>query len=291
MEIAYHVGVHCTDNDLLLRSMVKNRNRFGNQGVIVPGPGQYREAVREGVAAFMTRDVPAIKSQALLEKVTDGADVDRVVMSNANFCALPSRVFAKGELYRLLPTRIETLTRLFPGHEIEIFMAIRNPATFIPAVFATAENITYDAFMGGLYPDEVSWVDLILDIRDAAPQAKLTVWCNEDTPFLWPRLIRALAGIAAEKPIKGGYDLLADILTDEGIQRLAAYIAQRKPKSEEQRQKIIAAFMDRFGRDDAMEVQPNLPGWSDTLISDMTDLYDEDLDQIADIEGVTLLEP
>ncbi len=38
MEIVYHLGAHCTDEDRLLRCLLKNRGILAQQGIIVPGP-------------------------------------------------------------------------------------------------------------------------------------------------------------------------------------------------------------------------------------------------------------
>ena len=43
------------------------------------------------------------------------------------------RVFEDGIFYTLAEQKLEGLSDLFPDDDIEIFIGLRNPATFIPA--------------------------------------------------------------------------------------------------------------------------------------------------------------
>ena len=45
MEIAFHLGAHCTDENQLLRSLLDDKGRLADQGICVPGPGRYRDVI------------------------------------------------------------------------------------------------------------------------------------------------------------------------------------------------------------------------------------------------------
>ena len=49
MEIVYHLGAHCTDEERLLRCLLKNRGALSAQGIVVPGPARYRNLLRDPV--------------------------------------------------------------------------------------------------------------------------------------------------------------------------------------------------------------------------------------------------
>ena len=38
MQIVFHLGAHCTDDGLLIRSILKNRAKLAAEGIGVPGP-------------------------------------------------------------------------------------------------------------------------------------------------------------------------------------------------------------------------------------------------------------
>ncbi|MES2145513.1 MAG: hypothetical protein V4516_14445, partial [Pseudomonadota bacterium] len=47
MQIVYHLGAHCTDEDRLLRCLLRNRGVLAERGVVVPGPARYRKLLRD----------------------------------------------------------------------------------------------------------------------------------------------------------------------------------------------------------------------------------------------------
>ena len=53
MRIVFHLGAHCTDDERLIRCLLKNRGLLAAQGIIVPGPAHYRSLIR----TLVRRDV------------------------------------------------------------------------------------------------------------------------------------------------------------------------------------------------------------------------------------------
>ncbi len=47
MRIVYHLGTHCTDEERLLRCLLKNRGVLATEGIVVPGPARYRTLLRD----------------------------------------------------------------------------------------------------------------------------------------------------------------------------------------------------------------------------------------------------
>ena len=47
MRIVYHLGAHCTDDERLLRCLLKNRGALAEQGIVVPSPTRYRTLLRD----------------------------------------------------------------------------------------------------------------------------------------------------------------------------------------------------------------------------------------------------
>ncbi|MFK5955977.1 MAG: tRNA lysidine(34) synthetase TilS [Planctomycetota bacterium] len=199
--------------------------------------------------------------------------------------------FINQTIYGNAMSRIPAIARLFPNAEIEFHLALRNPATFIPAVFARTENISFDQFMRGTSPYDMRWSSLVHSIRASAPDAKLTVWCNEDTPMIWPRLMHTLTGMRPDTPLDGETDLLAEIMTANGVQRYKTYMQSHPPQTEAQHSRVIAAFLDKFAIDDTLEEDLDAPGWTQQLVDDLTLAYEEDFDQIGGIAGVNVITP
>ena len=78
--------------------------------------------------------------------------MQRLVISNANFICVPNRIFDSGILYEQAEAKLHALHQLFPDDEIELFLALRNPATFLPVAFAQSKTDTPEAYLQGLFP-------------------------------------------------------------------------------------------------------------------------------------------
>ncbi|MEL6548910.1 MAG: hypothetical protein AAFQ54_01565 [Pseudomonadota bacterium] len=291
MEIVYHIGAHETDEDRLLRCLLKNRESLAERGIAVPNPGRYRKLVRETLQAMAGGTQPAVSRDEMLDAILGDDEADRVVMSNPNFCCISARVFENGEFYSLGPSRVEAFGRLFERDKIELHMGIRNPATFVPAVLKSLPENVRDQIRAEMDPLALRWSDVILRLREALPAAELTVWCNEDTPLIWSQVVQEVSGIEHGVPIVGGFDLLSEIMTQEGFQRFLSYLKSHPPQTEIQKRRIIAAFLDKFALEEELEEELDMPGWTHEVVDAMTQAYEEDVYAIERIHGVTLITP
>lgn len=291
MQIAYHIGAHCTDDERLLGSLRKNAEEFANMGIHVPGPGRYRNLLRETIQGLGGAEPEAGTRDVLLNTIMQRKDSHRVVMSNPLFICVVKRIFENQLFYHLIDEKVGGMRMLFPDDDIEYFLGMRNQATFIPAVFAEQSDLDFPAFMRDTDPVHLRWTNVVERIRRADPKARLTVWCDEDTPLFWAQLIREMAGVDSMTRIKGGFDQLQAILTPDGMNSFVEYLRQKPPQTEAQKRRIIGAFLERFARPEMIEYEINLPGWNQQIVDQLTANYHEDIDKISRIPGVTLITP
>lgn len=291
MQIVYHIGANCTDQDRLLKSVLKNAETFANLGVKVPGPGKYRRLIRETIQTLDGKAPAEDTREILLDAILDDEQCNRLVMSHSQFMCVHRRVFEGGIFYALAEDKLTGLANLFPHDDIEIFLALRDPATFIPAVFSACPEDSFETFMRGIDPLQLRWSDLIARIQNILPRASLTVWCNEDTPLIWAQLIRELAGVDPLTKITGGFDLLSSIISPVGMKHFVTYLRAHPPQTEAQKRRIIAAFLEKYAIEDEIEDTIDLPGWTEDKIDQLTDAYDDDIERIERMPGVTFIAP
>ncbi|TMM54106.1 hypothetical protein [Sulfitobacter sabulilitoris] len=291
MQLVLHTGAHFTEEERLMKCLLRNKGDFAKRGVAVPGPGKYRKLLRETLAAMQDTAPSPGAREVLLDAILDDEPADRVILSNAHFFGAPRAAVRQGLIYTEAPKRLAHMTKLFPHDQIELFMAIRNPATFLPAAFDQSPREEMDDFVGGVDPRAIRWSDTLLRIREAVPDIDITVWCNEDTPLIWAQIIRELAGLEHGEKIIGGFDLLSDIMSKEGMLRFRAYLKAHPVMTEVQKRRVIAAFLDKFAIEEEIEEELDMPGWTDALVNDMTEVYDEDVFEIQRIPGVQVIAP
>lgn len=289
MQISYHIGAHCTDEDQLVKSLLKNRDVLAKEGVIVPGPSRYRPIIGEIINKLDGARASADTQDVLLETIMDVDEAERLVLSQDSFLGVSSRVLEHGQLYHLMAQKAVRLRNLFPDNPVEFFLSIRDISTFIPALFGKNGGKDFPGFIKGVDPFSLFWSDAIETLREAVPDCPITVWCNEDTPLIWPEVMHEVAGVDAHVRMKGGFDILTDIMANEGMKRLRTYLGTHPPQNEIQRRRILAAFLDKYAMEEAIEEVVDLPGWTAEVISELSQSYDDDVLEIARLPGVTML--
>lgn len=291
MQIALHLGVHCTDEDRLLKCLLKNTDKLAEGGVIVPEVGRYRPVIRETLHVLKGDEAPDEMQQTLLDALVDDDDATRIVLSHASFLGVPGRAVESNLLYPTITKRAPRLRNLFAQSQVEFFISLRDPATFIPAVFARAQEPSFEMYIEGSDPKVLRWSDAIQRLREAVPDAPVTVWCNEDTPLIWNEVLRHLSGHDEFTILDGRDDFLGELMSKAGLARMQSYLEAHPPQNEMQRRRIVSAFLDKFALEDALEEEIDLPGWTEDYIRALSEQYDADVATIKDIPGVTMLSP
>jgi hypothetical protein len=119
----------------------------------------------------------------------------------------------------------------------------------------------------------------------------ITVWCNEDTPLIWAQIVREMGGLDPTTAFEGEFSLLAEIMTASGMRRFESYLASHPGMTEIQKRRVIAAFLDKFVKEDAIEEELDTPGWTEQIVERLTEIYDEDIFEIQRVPGVNMITP
>lgn len=281
MQIALHLGAHFTDPSALLRSLRCHEAELAREGIALPGPSAYLPML---MAA--THDPPG----ELRERIRLPA-AERVVLSGEDLLGPAEQAVVDGVLYPAAAERVRKLTSLFPQERIELHLAIRSPATFLPSLLQNADPERVRQMLDGMNIETLRWSDLVARLREAAPKAPVTVWCDEDMPLIWPEALAAVSGSHGRAPMAGLLDRLGPLLTEEGARQMASYLSTYPPEDAETRRAIVTSFLNRFGRREAIEMDLDLPGWTPATIDRLSDLYEDDIERIAGMEGVHLITP
>lgn len=289
MKLVLHVGVHFTEEDRMMKCLLRNADDFAAEGVMVPGHGKYRAILRDTLNAMVSAPPSEMARDVLVDAFLDDSDATRVILSDANFFRTPKTAVQEGMLYPSAPVRMMRMAQIFEQDEVEIFMGIRNPATLLPVLYGKAENPDPAAFWGGRDPRDILWSETVSLLREAVPNVPITIWCNEDTPLIWAHIIRQMAGLPDDQKIIGGFDLLSSIMSTEGMKRVRAYLKDHPIMTEHQKRRAIAAFLDKYALEGEVEEELDMAGWTDDVVDEMTEIYDEDVAKIAEMPGVRVL--
>ena len=290
MRIVYHLGAHFTDEERLLKCLLKNREALAEHGIVVPGPKRYRNLLRD-TAIQLKGSAASRDTQALiLDKIMEEDVADRMVLSWDSFLSLAPWAL-DGTLYPAAGERVRAFSQIFPEIEAEFHLAIRNPATFLPALLEKLPNKTYAEFIGRADIFQLHWSQVVQRILTLNPGIPLTIWCDEDTPLIWPEVLRTVAGLPDHVVLQGEDDLLATLMSGEGLTRLKSYLESHPPASVMQWRKIVSAFLDKFALPDRINAEVVMPGWTEATVAELTRLYEEDVYRITHMPGVDFIAP
>jgi len=291
MQVVFHMGAHCTDEDQLILSLNRNRDSLASRGVVVPSAGRFRPAIREAVLNLRGAKASVDIQETILGAITDMDDPKRLILSSETFLGATNMVVSDGMFYPRASEKSRWLRNIFPQAACGFMIAIRNPTTFLPALYARQPDVKFGSLMVGTNALDLRWSDLVTRLRDANPDVPLTVWCDEDTPLVWPEVLRAAAGVDPSVPLKGDNDRLRGLMSDTGLERLEDYLERHHPPTVDHRRRIVAAFLDKFALDDALEEELDTPGWTNRNVEDLTKAYEDDTGRITRLDGVTFLSP
>ncbi|MGV6848973.1 MAG: hypothetical protein ACWA5A_11400 [Marinibacterium sp.] len=291
MQIILHTGAHFTEEDRLVKCLLRNVEAFSKRGISVPGPGRYRTLLKDTLQAMRDTRLDTQARDILMDAILDDDQSKRMILSNAHFFGAPRAALRDGILYPNGPEKVRQFRTLFPHDDIHVFMAIRNPATLLPAIYSQSPRNDLLDFLQGVDPRHIRWSETLTAMRVTSPSIPITIWCYEDMPLIWADIVRAMAGLPADEKITGGFDLLSDIISPEGMRRFRAYLKEHPNMTPEQKHRVIAAFLDKYALEEAITEELEMPGWSLPLIDEMTEIYDDDFDTIREIPGVSVIAP
>lgn len=285
MQILFHMGAHCTDNGLLIRSILRNRAKLAEEGIGVPGPGRYRELLGDVSTTLRGAAADSDTEDMVLDAIRDDDTADRIILSNDNFLCRAEVAVSPEALYPKA-AKSAWLRQCLPSHEVEFAIALRNPATFLPDICRKT-----DVELDGVSLGDLVWSDVIAAIAEANPGARIVAWCHEDTPFIWGEIMRELTCHDPYTVLDGGFDMLETIISEDGMTRLTEFLDARNVTSEVKRRRAISAFLEAHALTDAIEEEIDIPGWTYETVEVLTELYEDDVAKITRMDGVTFIEP
>ncbi|MEL6101326.1 MAG: hypothetical protein AAFV87_05760 [Pseudomonadota bacterium] len=291
MHIVLHAGAHFTEEERLLKCLLRNRDDFARRGVAVPGPGKYRQLLRDMLVEMQENPESPNARRIVMEAILDDDTAGRVLLSHPHLLGIPRAIVRDGKLYPAAADRLMWFKRLFPNDTVELFIALRDPATFLPAANQTVPQLEMDDLLKSSDPRDLRWSQMLAQLRETVPDVAITTWCNEDAPLLWGQIVRRMVGLPEGHKILGAFDLMADIMSAEGMQDFRAYLRQNHKMNEAQKTRVMMAFLNKYAIQDAIEEEIDVPGWTEDYVAEITAMYDADASVIETISGVTFLQP
>ncbi|WP_170326789.1 hypothetical protein [Ruegeria arenilitoris] len=291
MQVVFHAGVAFTDEGRVLASLTKNASALATHGAAFFGPRRYKRVFKPAFDRFETATAELLAQQTIEGILPSGGGTRRAIYSSGSFAGDPEMALQDGQLYPFAGRRMALLEHSFRDHEVELFMGLRNPGSFVPKLLMSLPEEARTDAIRDTDLSCLSWIGMIEDIRDLAPNVQITLWGNEDTPFIWGDIIRALAGLDEDTPLEDEHDLLLSLLDETGRNEVLTLTSQDAAQSKAILHENMARIFDNHAQPEEIEEELHLPGWSTEIVDAFSELYEQDLERLGSIPGVRVLKP
>lgn len=288
MQIVYHLGAHGSDQAKLIRTLLRNREELWTKGTEIPAPSRYRGIFGEAINSLNGGEAGPELQEVLRDLLIDNEHAQRVILTQSPFLGIPQRAISPAGLYPRAPQRLPGLSNLFPDSVVEFHLAVVHPATQVAALVAQNKG-DYAGIINGADPRMLRWAPSVRAMVQAVPDREFVVWAQEDLPFTLPEVMRRMAGVGADMPLVGEDAVLADLLSPEILHDLQANIDATPDLSIRGRRNLVEQALAAGVTTAAMESDVVLPDWSQDLIDELSDIYAEDLAELAAISGVEFI--
>ena len=291
MQLVIHAGFAFTDEGRLFQSLHANKRGLTRHGATVLRPRRFWRNFAPVLQTLWTESPTSELQTQLQQLLTIEADTTRMILSSDSFLGVKPVAIHDGQFYPFAGQRLASLDRVLGDTEIEVFLSLLNPGVFIPKVLRSLTDSQCQNIFNNTDLSCLSWLSVIEDIRDLAPNVKLTLWSNEDTPLIWGDILRAMGGLPDGVPLNDEYGLLNSLLNPTG-QRVALSLAEQKPVLEREIfQSELMRLLQDYSEPGKLEEEIDLPGWSDEVLSAFSELYEQDLFQIRNMPDIRFLTP
>ncbi|QYX56862.1 hypothetical protein K1T73_00110 [Roseovarius sp. SCSIO 43702] len=303
--VVVHGGVHKTATSFIQGRLKRNAGRLKKSGVhyvhhrdvrkeyTVPVQLNCYEKLGLDFDPKITDEELAVLTAEFFGKI-DAGPGERVILSDENMAGHSGHCVRRGLIYRWRNKLVTGFAENIPFPVREVHLAIRNYADFFASTYveflrsASGERVFPEAQMKRQVLSKVpSWTPFIDVVREAFPDAHLTLWRHEDFGDLSSTIIGNLCG--------PGIDV-----DDLAVPKRS----RSRPSASHRAVQEILMAIERSGGDAALaqrvEIQeryprgPEYPGydpWEPSERAHLTRMYDADCAEIRTRPGVTILSP
>lgn len=291
MQVVIHAGAAFTDQGLLLKSLRANANMLAEKGISFLGPKVFRQSFMAPLAGLHAAPLDPLQLAAMRDVVPDDPAARRVILSAPGFLGERNAIIQDGQFCPLAGQRVAYLDKVFAEHEVELCVALRNPGSFIPKVLMSLHESTRQEVLDTTDLSCLSWLTMIEDIRDLAPDVSVTLWSNEDTPLIWGDILRTLAGLPANTPMQSEFALLSSLVSDIGKREILALVRQDTASADDAIRDKLADIFDTHAKLDEIEETLDLPGWSEDIVAAFSEIYEQDMARLQTMPDIRVIRP
>ncbi len=208
MDVILHIGAHRTATTALQKTMGANGPDMGKQGLVYWGPKATRAGLFEGLIGRpdkLPTDIKKAASVRVSRRMRKAAHqgAQTLFVSDENMLGSMQAALSGRGLYADAGARVATVARAFVGSNVTLALAIRSLDAWWTSVHAYREarggEVPSGEDLAALALQAGSWRDVITDLSEAVPAARIMVWSHEVMADMPQAVIDRLTGIQPQR--------------------------------------------------------------------------------------------
>jgi hypothetical protein len=293
MSILLHLGAHKTASTHLQQSLRSQQLKLRRARVSYLGPDQLRrdalpisKLAEYGLEA-KSKDLTLMRDALARHRSWAG----RIILSEENILGVAHNlaIIRKARFYPGGPQRLRNLLDALDLHEVTVFLAVRNPASFIVSAYSQRLYAgfceSFEQYLGALDPAVLQWTTLVHALCKNPRVGRCIVWQFEDYPAIVPSVFAELLPpeLADSISVKPG-------VRHAGLSaRAQAHVmAATPPTSREEGIALVKAARNAFPK---TAIEPGFAPVSPDVVAACGLSYAADIARLAALPKVTLLQP
>lgn len=290
--VALHVGVHKTATTHLQQAIRAHRRDLKAIGVHFFGPAHFRSGrfpMRQVLE--WSGDTGSLARTFAPGMVGKHAGARRLVISEENILggAHDADMLREGRPYPRGAVRLERFLAAIGARGATLFVAVRNPADFITSAYSqrllAGLPMPFERFVGDMNVATLSWSDLVARLRAVPGVGDCVVWRYEAYPAIAPRIMEGLLGAEGAAQVKVPDRPAHQGLSDRAQRHVMDWLASG---AEGDAAEVAKEARRTFPKSDA---NPAFAPFDSATREASARHYATDLERLAALEGVHLMEP
>ncbi len=292
MDINLYIGAHNTSTDTVISILENNDSLLSEQRIHFASSKLALQHLAAAQKALVDGASLESVQHKLLSALTNGKDVDRLVIISPNILGTATRPFGKEVFYPRTSGLVQQLQSIFKELNLKLFFSIRNPADFIPlcysesllgASFGSFENFTQEVDLPAL-----RWSSLLHRLQGKQDDAHVIVWRHEDYPRMWRDVIQMLTGVSNSQVLTGPSEVPASNLSLNGARLFNRYMEEHPPRTKEDFANTKVAFTQKFPETSDPVADTY---WDTDMIQTLSENYEDDWYYIERMDGIETIQP
>lgn len=257
-------------------------------GIHVPRPKRYRDILTGRVSEFDgTPATPAELDQMLGLDQLDPREIPHFVLRITELMQPPRHFCPAGDWFYDIGPRAAQYRAIFAPAPLTFAISLRNPFAMLAQAAESGEYPGIDVIAPD--PFTLRWAEVLRALRESCPDVPILAWAAEDAPMIWNRVLRS----AMQRDIRisdaATLHVARSMMNEEGSARLADYLDSHPDMPDALRARVIGIFLKRFAPACRVTDVPGHPDWTEAASARIDAHYADDLDQVAQMDGVTLI--